>query len=701
MPFGHRDRVEGYVVGLSESSDRCDLKAIGEILDDDPLLSPAAIAAAKWMRDFYLCTLSQALQCFLPPGASLRSKQRANEQTLLAYQVDRIEQAEAALPELERRAPKQAAALRLLLSQGRPCELKMLRQAGIGRDALVRLVEKGLVAPVRIRVGRSPVEANSRPSRAPYRLSSVQDAALRRIVGSIERGVAQSHVLQGVTGSGKTEVYLQAIDEAMRRGRGAILLVPEIALTEQTVSHLQAYFGSKLAVLHSRLSLGERFDQWHSIHRGEVSIVVGARSAVFAPVQNLGLIILDEEHETSYKQEEAPRYHAREVAWTRAKEENATLVLGSATPALESRLAAERGERSHILLPERIDGRPLPNVEVVDMRKELAAGNRSVFSRLLFDGLTAAIARGEQAVLFINRRGFASFLLCRECGYVPVCDQCEVSLTFHQPDSLRCHYCDAHATLKGACPDCKGPYLRPFGGGTQRVEHELNTVMPHVRTIRMDVDTTRRKGSHGRILRAFGEGAYDVLIGTQMIAKGLHFPEVTLVGVVSADTGLHFPDFRAAERTFQLLTQVAGRAGRGEREGRVIIQTYAPDHYAIKAAMGHDYEGFYRFELGFRKRAGYPPYTSLVRCVWSGEVEENVIRAAQEGWASLHAIVGGPEVVGPCPAPLARLKGRYRWHLLLKGSPSEVREAAHALRTSERRRDDVRLVLDVDPANML
>jgi len=705
VPFGRQRRVEGYIVGFADGTDRLDIKPIEAAVDDRPLLSPAAIAVAKWMRDYYLCTLAQALQCFLPPGARLRSKRQAKEQTYLGYEVADAQGAQAALPRLWARAPKQAEALRRLLEAGKPLlAAELEKNLGIGRGTLAGLAAKGLVRPVTVRVGRRPPSAGEKAARTFHALSPEQETAVRRIAESIAGGGPAVHLVQGVTGSGKTEIYLQAIREATARGKGAILLVPEIALTGQTVAYLESLFGSNLAVLHSRLSVGERYDQWHMIHSGEVSIVVGARSAVFAPVRNLGLIIVDEEHETSYKQEEAPRYHAREVARERCRHENATLVLGSATPSLETRLAAEREEGPvRIVLARRVDGRPLPAVRVVDMREELAAGNRSVFSRALLDSLNAALAKGEQAVLFINRRGFASFLLCRECGYVPRCTACEVSLTFHQPDALRCHYCDMRARLPAACPECGGPYLRPFGGGTQRVEHELINLLPHARPVRMDVDTTRRKGSHARILRAFGRGEYDVLIGTQMIAKGLHFPGVTLVGVVSADTGLHFPDFRAAERTFQLLTQVAGRSGRGEQEGRVIIQTYAPGHYAITAAQNHDYEGFCRFELGFRERAGYPPFSALVRCIWSGEDEEAVIRSAQAGWAALQALRESEtcEAVGPCPAPLAKLKGKYRWHLLLKGKPDGVRKAALALRDAHPPREDVRLALDVDPANLL
>ncbi len=702
VPFGHRPRVEGYVVGFGDG-DPSALKRVSKILDPEPVLSPAAVAVARWMQEHYVCPLVQGLQCFLPPGTRLRSATNARALVKQGFHLADDVDAPTKAVELERTAPKQAAILRLLHSHKAPIAFAEIERAlSVSRAPLTALLAKGLVAETQVRVERNPVRAN-RPRRAPLTLNAEQQRALKRITRAIESSQPDRILLQGVTGSGKTEVYLQAIEFAQRRGLGAILLVPEIALTAQTIAAFEEFFGGELAVLHSRLSLGERYDQWYKIWRGEVKIVVGARSAVFAPVRNLGIVLVDEEHESSYKQGEAPRYHARDVAWARARHEGATLVLGSATPSLELCYARTVGEIECAEMGNRVDDRPLPAVQIVDMREELARGNRSMFSVSLIERLEHAMDRGEQALLFINRRGFASFLLCRECGYVPRCDHCEVSLTFHQPDQLCCHYCDTRKRLPAACPECGGQYLRPFGGGTQRVQEEFAQRFPRARHIRMDVDTTSRKGAHARILSAFSAQSYDVLIGTQMIAKGLHFPNVTVVGVIAADIGLHFPEYRAAERTFQLLTQVAGRAGRGERAGEVVVQTYDPDHYAVRAAARHDYEGFSAQELAYRERANYPPYTTLARCLWSGEDEVEVIQAAQRGSESVGSLPEDerPEVVGPCPAPLSRLKGRFRWHLLLKGNHAQVRRGALHIQESRKWGNALRFAVDVDPVSLL
>lgn len=704
VPFGHRPRVEGYVIGFAEESPHRELKEVLELLDEEPLLTEAQIQVARWMQGHYLCPLVQALQCFLPPGARLRGGRVARRLTRLGIALVDPEAARAALDRLAARAPKQAAIVAYLLRTGKPATLAELEQEAGANPASARaLVEKGLAVETRLELWRKAIVSPSRP-RALHELNAAQKEAVDAIARALSRGEARRFLLEGVTGSGKTEVYLQAMARAVAEGKGAILLVPEIALTPQTIAYFHAYFGDKVAVLHSRLSLGERYDEWTRIYRGDVPIVIGARSAVFAPVRNLALIILDEEHETSYKQEESPRYHARDVAWARAQREGALLVLGSATPAVEVRAAADAGDYVHLRLPFRVHARPLPRVEVVDMRDELLAGNRSIFSRLLYQKLGETLERGEQALLFMNRRGFASFLLCRECGHAPRCRACEVSLTLHLPSTLRCHYCDFVQDAPERCPQCGGPYLRPFGGGTQRIEQEVHKAFPFARPVRMDVDTTARKGAHARIVEAFSRGEHDVLIGTQMVAKGLHFPGVTLVGVVSADVGLHFPDFRAAERTFQLLSQVAGRAGRGRQAGEVVIQTYAPDHYAIRAAAAHDYEGFYRAELAYRRRAGYPPFAALVRCLWSGEDEPAVIQEAQAAALRLgQGLPAGVEAVGPSPAPISRLQGRFRWHLVLKGEPEPVMKAARRIKEEHEAqgRADVRLAVDVDPVGML
>lgn len=704
VPFGHRERVEGYVIGLLDSSPFERLRPISAIVDPDPLLSPTQIQLARWMKDYYLCPLVQALQCFLPPGSRLRSGVKARPKQKRYVRLANPETAHHEAIQLSRRAPKQAAILSALADFGGAAPVEqVLTRASATHASLKTLIDRGMVVEEYRTVRRDPFEENKTVRRS-VQLTKSQEIALAKILHSLKQRSHQTLLLQGVTGSGKTEVYMRAISEVVQQGRGAIVLVPEISLTPQTIASFRGVFGDRVALLHSKLSIGERYDEWQRIFHGEAQVVVGARSAVFAPVQNLGLIILDEEHESSYKQDEAPRYHARSVAEKRVEMEGATLVLGTATPDLTSRYRAQ-AEGTLLVLPERVEARPMPDSHVVDMREELAAGNRSIFSRELTMRLSEKFRQGEQVILFMNRRGYASFLLCRECGEVPRCDMCEVSYTFHLPESLRCHYCDATRLIPKSCPTCGSLYLRPFGGGTQKIEEELRRLFPHVRSLRMDVDTTTRKGAHARMIAAFAAKEYDCLIGTQMIAKGLHFPGVTLVGVVSADTGLFFPDFRAAERTFQLLTQVAGRAGRGDLPGDVVIQTYAPDHYAIQAAAEHDYERFYREEMAYRQRVGYPPFGQMVRCLWSGESEDEVIKEADKWGRYAHHIAKGTSLVvlGPRPAPLSRIKGRYRFHLVLKGEDNAVRTVAKSLKEEydQMGLSSVRLVVDVDPVQFL
>ncbi len=573
-------------------------------------------------------------------------------------------------------AGKQAAAEQAAGEQAAPeppafTVAELARLAGVDPGAIRGLREKRLVTLEPVERRRNPLEALG-PAPGPSGqaglvvLTGAQEEALAGICAGLQAGRHQVILLHGVTGSGKTEVYLRAMSEVLRTGRRALVLVPEIALTPQMALAFHQRFGDAVAVLHSRLSAGERFDEWRRAREGSVRIVVGARSAVFAPLENIGLIVVDEEHETSYKQEESPRYHLREVAVERGRLERAVVVLGSATPSLETYFKAQSGKIRYYSLPERIGARPLPRVQVVDMREELKQGNRTIFSRLLQDGIQERLARREQVILFLNRRGYASFYLCRECGHVIRCKDCQVSLTYHaDARRLQCHYCGYSREVPQVCPVCGSRYIRHFGIGTERVAQEAEAAFLGARVVRMDADTTTRKGSHGRLLGAFSRGEYDILVGTQMVAKGLDIPRVTLVGVVTADTALNLPDFRAAERTFQLLTQVAGRAGRGDSGGAVVIQTYSPEHFSIQAAAGHDYPGFYKREIAYRKQLGYPPYADLILVTFSGAGEEEVIRAAERFRLEL----GRPDfgVIGPMPAPLVKLRGKFRYQIIAKG----------------------------------
>lgn len=708
VPFGPRQRVEGFVVALtSNAPDIARPRDIIELIEDQPAFTEIDVAVAEWMANRYLCLRVQALQCFLPPGSSRRRQRPVQERTVQGVRLAiPHEAARQIAADLQKRAPRQAEVLRQLLHVDGPIAAAPIA-ASVGYGPLRALEGKGYLRFESIRRLRLP-GTQSMPGTATERptLTSDQQKAVETIAATFGRRSFTPILLHGVTGSGKTEVYLQAIQEAVKRGRQAIVLVPEISLTPQTVDRFRKRFGSKVAVLHSALGSGERYDEWQRIRRGEVDVVIGARSAVFAPTARLGLIIIDEEHEPSYKQEEAPRYHAREVAEKRLQLQphGGVLLLGSATPSLETYHKVQNKSIEYIELPKRIGGRSLPVTEIVDMREELLSGNRTMFSRSLTAALHETLARREQAILLLNRRGYASFLLCRECGAVPRCDACDVSLTYHQqPLRLCCHYCGYEKRVLTACPQCKGPYLRPFGAGTQRVELEVNKAFPTARVLRMDRDTTSRKGAHYNILRRFASGEADILIGTQMIAKGLDFPTVTVVGVLNADIALHFPDFRASERTFQLLAQVAGRAGRGETPGRVFLQTYTPHHYAIRAAAAHDYVGFASQELEYRRQTHYPPYAELARILVWGEDQQKVAATAKQAAQGCLAVLNSPkQIVGPSAAPLEKLKGKFRWHLLIKGDPGMVRKGAEAgLRAVAQRDAGVAVAVDIGAVSLL
>ncbi len=536
--------------------------------------------------------------------------------------------------------------------------------------------------------------------------TSEQQEALNLIEKS-SPGQSEVVLLHGVTGSGKTEVYLQSIARVIEKGKRAIVLLPEISLTPQTVERFRSCFGERIALWHSQLAAGERYREWLRIREGKADIVIGARSAIFSPVKNLGLIVIDEEHENSYKQTETPKYHAREVARERARISGATVILGTATPSLESSFQAQQGKYRLAQLTGRIDHRIMPEVEIVDMRKELTMrGNRSIFSLPLQQSLREKLEKREQIILFLNRRGFSPFILCRECGEVVCCPHCDVSFTYHfKTNRLHCHYCDYQEEKPQLCPRCRSRKVGYLGVGTQKVESEVAKLFPRASRGRMDSDTVTRKGAHAKILSSFQEQEIDILIGTQMIAKGLDFPRVTLVGVVSADTALNLADFRASERTFQLLTQVARRTGRGDRGGKVIIQTYNPEHYSIQAARFHDYDIFYRQEIKFRRELNYPPFKHLVNITLQSPDQDELVKVAQKLGKILKGRgEEGVEVLGPVSAPLPRLKSRWRWQLILKGNKvHELRDTARESLTQLKKSTSgkIKISLDIDPMGLL
>ena len=710
VDFGSRP-VVGYVVELADSSDLADLKELRAVLGG-PYFGSVGARTAAWVATEYVCPLSDAVRLFAPPGGTPRAVKvptsGGDGWQLRAPSVGPVDDRWAMLAhDGSGFVPRAGATLQRAvldaLREGPVRVAELSADLGAVGGALKRLVAEGAVL-VESRRRHRDAGVREKAAPRPAHLTDGQRDALAAISSAMNRRGGEVILLDGVTGSGKTEVYLQAIDEALAHGGTACVLVPEISLTPQTVGRFRSRFGDDVAVLHSRLSAGERYDQWDLVRRGEAHIVVGARSALFAPLCDLALIVIDEEHESSYKQGSAPRYHARAVEAKMAALSGATLVLGSASPSMESRRRCETGEWTRVEMPQRATGGVLPPVTVVDMAAEFSDGHRSMFSRPLTAALQGVAERREKAVLFLNRRGFASFLLCRECGFVPECESCATSLTYHDVGKrLACHHCGATRPVPATCPRCGSPYLRQFGAGTQRVESELTALIPDLPIVRMDADTTQGKGGHERALVEFESLDGGVLLGTQMIAKGLDYPEVTLVGVINADTTLHLPDFRAGERTYQLLEQVAGRAGRGVEPGQVVVQTYWPDHPAIRAAAAHDAAIFYDLEREERSALGYPPYGRLANVLAWGRDRAQVARTADDLAQAIRAAVPAPwEVLGPSPSPLARLKGVWRWHVLVKApEDADVPGAVGPVLKSFKSRAEVSVACDVDPLDLL
>ena len=703
VPFG-RSEARGYVVGLADSSDRADLKEIRDRVGKKALVEQNILDLARWMADYYVAPVERAVRTVLP--SAVRKKGAGYKERLMVLPTEMATD-EMAIEKLRQKAPKQAASLDVLLSGKQMFLHHLAKAAGTTAGTIRSLEEKGFVQIGRSPVRRDPLDNQSVLRTEPLELMSQQADALKLIQTSIDTGQPPVVLLYGVTGSGKTEVYLQAIQHALSKGKGAIVLVPEISLTPQTLERFRGRFGEGVAVLHSSLGEGERHDEWHRVHEGKAQIVIGARSALFAPVKNLGLIVVDEEHEPSYKQEEAPRYNARDVAVMRGHMDKCAVVLGSATPSVESFHNAGRGKYGIARLPHRVDHRKMPVMHIVDMRIEAEREGRvNVFSRDLVEAIRKRLERSEQIILFLNRRGYATSLVCPKCGYVAQCEQCSVAMTYHrQTEDLVCHICAARRKVPSRCPnaECRDPAFRFAGFGTQRVEAVIAKVFPHAKVQRMDSDTTTRKGSHRIILGDFRTGKIDILVGTQMIAKGLHFPNVTLVGVLFADMSLHMPDFRAGERTFQLLTQVAGRAGRGEVTGEVIVQTFTPFHPAVQAARRLDYEGFYAQEIEFRRELSYPPFSHLVCLTLKGMSEERVSFSGEAFLKELQPRLPKSVVVaGPAPAPLARAKGEYRYQIILRApSTRSISDPLRALLRDFKWPEGVTCAVDVDAVSLM
>lgn len=703
VPFGNR-KLTGYILGTAGSSEITKLKEIIEVLDSEPLWTANELEFFRWVASYYMHPLGEVLRTALPAGINIQTRKETGGELSGGKKV-RHEKFYLPGPVSDTARQPGARALEILalIREAGDIPAAILRKRfGNCTPQLKRLTELGLTIVEEREIYRDPFKDAIFKRDEPRLLHTHQKAALESITGCIDQQQFTTFLLYGVTGSGKTEVYLQAISHALEKGLNALVLVPEIALTPQLTGRFQARFGGGIAILHSGLSDGERYDEWRRIRRGLARIVIGARSAIYAPLERIGIIIVDEEHEASFKQSDGLRYNARDLALVRGRMELAAVVLGSATPLVTSIHAAQQGRLILLELPERVENRPLPTVELIGMK-----GLKETVSPPLARLLTHTLEQKQQSIVFLNRRGFATFLVCSACGKPLSCPNCSVTLTYHrQRGQSVCHYCDYAVPAPGTCPSCDGTELTELGAGTEKLEHELKELLPQASVLRMDSDTTSGKGSHERLLSKMSDGSADILIGTQMIAKGHDFPGVTLVGVINAEAGLGMPDFRAAERTFQLLSQVIGRAGRGELPGRVLVQAYDTEHYAILSAAGHDAAGFYKQELEFRQEVGYPPFSFLAAIGISGISEQLVSEQAEQSANLLirlkQQIKARVEILGPAQSPIYRLRGRFRRQILLKAvTRGDLHRLIMAWRQQFRNSATIRIFVDIDPVDLM
>ena len=662
VPFGKKF-IEGIVIGVKENSvyDADKIKPINTLLEEKPVLTAETLALMEYVCKTCYVTRASALRLFLP---SEMRKGKVKEQFNRFVKIKENLDIEGIINTLRKSAIKQKELLEFL-KNGEKHLFTVLAER-FGASAVNAVVNKEYAEIIKEKFFRLPYKNLESVNKQICLTKKQQDA-----VSSVKNTDKAVSLIFGVTGSGKTEVYLNLINDVIKNGKTAIMLVPEIALTPQMLKALRARFSNHAAILHSGLSAGERFDEWWRLRNGEARIAIGARSAIFAPLENVGLIIIDEEHDGSYSSESAPRYDTIDLAKFRAKLSNAKLVLGSATPSIESYKNAIDGEYNLIELPDRINKRPLPSVDVVDMRKEVMRGNNSVFSSVLKNEIAKCLENNNQAIIFLNQRGYSRTVICTECGHVQKCKDCDVSLTYHQEENaLLCHYCGAKYKMINACTECGSPFIKHSGVGTERVVNELKKLYPNAKILRMDRDTTQNKEGHFDIINKFATKEADILVGTQMIAKGHDFPSVTLVGILDADMSLHFSDFRSSERTFQLLTQVAGRSGRAEEKGTVVLQTYSPENLTLRQAIKYDYQGFFNQEISIRKATGFPPFTDIVRVLISGENEESVITATKAIYQELTDVYNNEKdkfrFFGCMKAPLKRLQNKFRYQILMR-----------------------------------
>ncbi|MCC8160990.1 MAG: primosomal protein N' [Oscillospiraceae bacterium] len=765
---GNRE-VEGFCMGFAEKSKSKKIKSIIRIANDTAGFDADMLPLIEWMHKKYLAPYLDIIHTIVPSGTAVKSKewiillQSCEEKSEIRAKITRIlsenggemeygalkdlcgediraqvsamikkgelkkeyrqsvdikdkqircirltvnsEEAHKEAERIGKKAPVQARMLEFLSSNEYVSVADLKRFTDGSYNAVSAIVRKGLAKYIDVTVDRNPYKNRQFKKTEKMTPTLEQENAITRITDSVKTGESETYLLHGVTGSGKTEVFMQAIEYAVSIGKSAIMLVPEISLTPQMVARFMSRFGDRVAIFHSGLSLGERYDQWKRIKDGGADIVIGARSAVFTPLKNIGIIIMDEEHSDTYKSDMSPRYHAGDVAIFRAKQSGAAVVLASATPSVESYYKAKTGEYTLIEMKSRYNSNKMPDISVVDMRGELARGNKSMLSGTLYRELSKNLQCGEQTILFLNRRGFSTFVSCRACGYVPQCPNCNISLTYHKSEnSLKCHYCGFTRPNYTLCPECGSKYIRYFGAGTQKVEDEIKRLFPNASTIRMDMDTTGKKQSHEKILTKFEKDKIDILIGTQMVTKGLDFENVTLVGVITADTMLNINDFRSGERTFAMLEQVSGRAGRGSREGRAVIQTYTPEHEAVSLVKSHDYISFYNSEIEERRLMWYPPFCSIISVLFQGPSETLVPQTAKyfvKQIGDLKALSQKIQVLGPIPSYISKIKNKYRWQIIFKCEDDdklgEVLKNAETQCRANKIYEGVSIVIDKSP----
>lgn len=709
IPFGKSKRLEeGFVTNIKESTEY-EVKDIAKI--EVQSLTTEKILLSKWMAKKYFSNVSECMNLMLKPGTTTKNfANRAKDKTAifvsLALEKEKVQEY---INNNKIKSEKQKRILNYLIENEKIMQPELIERTETSRAIIKTLEKNGLLKLQEEKVIRNPLKNKNIKQTNKLKFTEEQEIAYTKVANTIEKKEYKKYLLYGVTGSGKTEIYLQLIEKVINEGKSAIMLVPEISLTPQMINRFIERFGKDIiAVLHSKLSVGERHDSWERIENGDARIVIGARSAIFAPVCNLGIIIIDEEHDSSYKSEMAPRYNAKEVATQIAKYNNIPLLLGSATPDIVTFYKAQNEDIELLKLSKRANNSSLPNVQVVDLKQELANGNRTMISVKLYKLIQENLKNKKQTILFLNRRGFSTFVMCRDCGYVAKCKNCNISLTYHKKEEkLKCHYCGYEEEIHKICPECGSKKIKYFGTGTQKLELEINKIFPTASTIRMDIDTVTKKNSHEEILEKFNKDKIDILIGTQMVVKGHHFPNVTLVGVVSADGSLNIDDYRASERTFDTLVQVAGRAGRENLQGNVIIQTYNPDNYSIQYAKKQNYDEFYNVEIKLRNQLRYPPFCDIIMFGISGEVEEKVSKTAEKLYKNLKERIEQEEITAnvlkPLPAPIDKIKNRYRWRIIIKAKINDklIDIINECLYNKELLKNNSRIIADINPTNMM